>query len=101
MPGQHLFVYQTRLAIPFFLDAMRLPRNYVQGSKRELSPAQSCEKPRKTPKDDDRRYVAAKLVNIAQLAIESAARSEGIQAQGRLMITRGSEPHSATTFGEL
>jgi len=40
MPGQHLFVYQTRLAIPFFLDAMRLPRNYVQGSKRELSRAQ-------------------------------------------------------------
>jgi hypothetical protein len=34
----------------------------------------ACLKPRETPEDDDRRYVAAKLVNIAQPSIDPKSR---------------------------
>jgi len=62
---------------------MRLPRTYVQGTKRELSGAQfmgeTSEDPRKTMIDDMWRQ---NWSTLHSLAIESDVRSEGIQAQG-------------------
>jgi hypothetical protein len=45
---------------------VRLQRDYVQATELELRGAQRMSEPSGDPEDDDRRYVAAKLVNIAQ-----------------------------------
>ena len=76
-PGWQVLRFVVIREYLFACESVHLSLDYVLTTELDYSRRNPSLKPRETREDDDRLYVAAKLVNIAQCLDRSLAKADG------------------------